>query len=573
MQSPQLTLSGFTEEVSPIIVGRGLDYLDQGRVTSLEETESGHWVARVRGTTEYTVEISLSNDDVTSWICTCPYDYGPVCKHVVAVLCALEDRVFAGSENATESPSAQSTAERFQSLVERADPADLRKFLSEYARYHPEIRRDFLAKFTEADAPDAWRDYAAVIRESARAGAGRHGFIDYSYSFQVMQPVHKMLQQAYDMLEHKDYQGAWHIARAVMQEVPKLIQRMDDSGGDGSLTTDNALDILREIGMETDDDDLQSDVFNYLIQQMPKNPYTDFGFDDGMHTIATEIFRTPKQANRVEQIIDARLEEAKQSEDEFGREFKYNSALKHKIRFLEQTDRTDEVDEIIDAHLDIDEFRERRIREAIDSEDFERAQTLVQERIDRIKEQRYGRGFVYRWEQWLFRIAEAKGDTENIRRYAQHFFLNRLGGMPWYETLKSTYSEEKWSEILAGLLRELGSRGNSSVRTLAEVYVTEHRLDDLLKLLQNNPELTLLQTYSEHLADEYPDEVLVLYGRALRDYAKQNTGRKYYRQIVRTLNGLRNLPGGAEFVQDLVAEFRETYTRRPAMQEELGKVE
>lgn len=433
MPLPNLTLTNFTGEVSPTIVDRGQDYFYRGLVTSLEESQDGQWVAQVRGTTMYTVEISLSKDVVTAWSCTCPYDYGPVCKHVVAALYALQERDSGAQASEEKDKQRQSPGERFHSLVDGVSPDKLREFLHEYAGYHPEIRQEFLAKFSAADSPDSWQDYVAIIREAARTGGDYHGFIDYNQSFKVMQPIHKLVQRAFDLLESEEYHGAWQIARAIAQEVPKIVQRMDDSSGDGGLVTDNALDILREIGVSTKDDDLHSEIFRFVLENYPKKQYTDFGFDDTLLSVAVDLIRNPEQASQVEQVIDNRLEELEKEQDDFSYRYNLQQALEHKIDFLKQVGRDDEAGRIIDDHLEIAAFREQRIRDAIDAEEFESAKSLVQEAIERVDSSQKPPGYRRRWERWLYRIADAEGDTEDIRRYARQFFLGRGHDFTYYE--------------------------------------------------------------------------------------------------------------------------------------------
>ena len=47
---------------------------------------SGEYEAIVEGTEPYTVQLTIKNKVITEHVCSCPYDMGPVCKHVVAVI-------------------------------------------------------------------------------------------------------------------------------------------------------------------------------------------------------------------------------------------------------------------------------------------------------------------------------------------------------------------------------------------------------------------------------------------------------------------------------------------------------
>ena len=79
------SLSNFEARIPADIVQKGINYFAQGVVTNLQQ-ESETWRADVEGTHPYRVSINIHNGEVTDWNCTCPYDHGPVCKHVVAVM-------------------------------------------------------------------------------------------------------------------------------------------------------------------------------------------------------------------------------------------------------------------------------------------------------------------------------------------------------------------------------------------------------------------------------------------------------------------------------------------------------
>ena len=80
----------FTEEVHALILERGKEYFRQGAVESLTETPEG-WTAQVAGQETYNVVIT-GLDVPKEWYCDCPYDHGPMCKHVAAVFYAIRAR-------------------------------------------------------------------------------------------------------------------------------------------------------------------------------------------------------------------------------------------------------------------------------------------------------------------------------------------------------------------------------------------------------------------------------------------------------------------------------------------------
>ena len=76
--------------MSSILQERGKDYAKEGKVVNLtREGEKVH--ALVKGKKDYVVTLSVDeNDHLTAFHCDCPYPH--LCKHVVAVLFALDER-------------------------------------------------------------------------------------------------------------------------------------------------------------------------------------------------------------------------------------------------------------------------------------------------------------------------------------------------------------------------------------------------------------------------------------------------------------------------------------------------
>ena len=81
----------FEDDIHAIVLERGQAYFDSGAVSQLEETVNG-WSALVNGTEEYSVTLSGTHG-LDDWMCTCPHDHGPVCKHVAAVLYAIRQKI------------------------------------------------------------------------------------------------------------------------------------------------------------------------------------------------------------------------------------------------------------------------------------------------------------------------------------------------------------------------------------------------------------------------------------------------------------------------------------------------
>lgn len=84
-----LTLKNFKQNIRPAVMQRAREYFNDGRVSKITRISDGY-IATVKGTERYEVEIYLDGERIVAADCDCPYDYGGVCKHIAAVLLAIE---------------------------------------------------------------------------------------------------------------------------------------------------------------------------------------------------------------------------------------------------------------------------------------------------------------------------------------------------------------------------------------------------------------------------------------------------------------------------------------------------
>jgi superfamily II DNA or RNA helicase len=86
----KIKLADFEKQISSTVAARGREYFKQDLVNELDEFEPDSWTASVTGSHDmYEVSIDMDGNTVESWSCDCPYEGGPICKHVAATLFAI----------------------------------------------------------------------------------------------------------------------------------------------------------------------------------------------------------------------------------------------------------------------------------------------------------------------------------------------------------------------------------------------------------------------------------------------------------------------------------------------------
>lgn len=153
-----ITIDNFENYVPFNILQRGQSYYEEGAIILLDEKEDGEWVAEVKGSRKYEVEVSVDEDGSISWDCDCPYDYGAICKHVVAVLIAIREEMSKQKKSAFNKPSpvkktirnaeyeeVKVSDEEFRKLMSLVKDAELKRFVKEYAGKNPAFQQELCA--------------------------------------------------------------------------------------------------------------------------------------------------------------------------------------------------------------------------------------------------------------------------------------------------------------------------------------------------------------------------------------------------------------------------------------------
>lgn len=88
-----MNLKNFEKIIEPSIANKGFIYYENGHIIEVEQTEKGEFVASVRGSDKYSVTLKLDDRlELKSHTCDCPYDWGTVCKHEVAVMYYVREK-------------------------------------------------------------------------------------------------------------------------------------------------------------------------------------------------------------------------------------------------------------------------------------------------------------------------------------------------------------------------------------------------------------------------------------------------------------------------------------------------
>jgi uncharacterized Zn finger protein len=565
----QIPLNQFEQYIDETILKRGLQYYKKGHVHEPEEISPGEYEAIVEGTENYTVQLSIKNGIITDHVCDCPYDMGPVCKHVAAVIFYMQQdeleltkKAKRAKKDPTAKPAKRKTvAQQIDELLEKTTHDELNQFIREKSLQNPQFRNLFLSSFAQHNSNESKEFYVKQVKSILKAASDRHGFIDWSASRIVGIAVNNLLETAQKQIDSSNYRSAFLICTAVMEQMTEALQFSDDSNGEIGGPIDIAYDMLYAIAQEQIPEEIRKLIIEYCFSAFDKQIYSGWDWHLGVLSLAADLLKTEDEAERILKQIDQA--QRSEYERESAQSIKYEVLLKTKgesvaEKYLEQN--------IANSYL-----RREAIRKALEMENFERAITIAKDGIKYDLKDKPG--LAKEWYDWLLKIAQAQNDSEKVIEYARFLFIDNFRNeQDYYQILKKNVAPEKWNEFIESAILDINTKSRwPNTGLIASIYIKEEWWGRLLELIKSSPSLNTIDYYENFLSKEYSAEIAELYADGVLKYMKENMGRNHYQNACRYIRKIKKL-GAKDKASEIISFLRAEYPQRKALMEELDRV-
>lgn len=553
------------------ILGRGLDYYERGAVSEMIADDDGIR-AVVNGSQSYDVHIALSNGEIQEMYCDCPYAETDNCKHMAAVLYALEDtrptetdgreryKYYEDIERERKNKE-QNTVDV---LLNASEASEIKAFVREALMRDDDLRRRFLLRFSDSIDDAFINDCIKLIRKVF----GRTYYRDYEEELTELDPVIDTLRE---ITRRNKPEYAFTLATELYTAVaqwefyPDYSYECDDYCGDLYDIADICIDAFIMIADAQNDETER--LFDWLSERVDGiDGCEDDEFACKLAILFEQKFNDAEHLVRKLKIIDGIVEEYDLSYDNQGCYGSYQLSfwVKRRLSVMRSLDMdtTDyqrhfwRLSNVRIEHID-HLIEEGRITEAIDAlnesilMDYDKP-GLIREHTEKLKT--------------LYR------DLPDIEKYRETLWKLICditpGSMDDYHELKALYSQDEW---MIEREKVFDSLKNRTPVLLNQLYIEEGLLDRLLEWLQRNVSISNLNLYFTELKDTYPKELLDMYSDAVRRAAYGANSRQRYKELANNLRTISRLPNGKATAREIADEWRKLYKRRRAMMDELQK--
>jgi hypothetical protein len=571
-----MNLQNFKKHIDSTIFRRGKDVYEGGAVMDLKESKPGVWAAKVMGSRLYKVKVVLKEEEITRSGCSCPFDYGPVCKHEVAVLMELRDR-----EEKVGSEKQTLPDDEILALGKELDKADLLQFIIDASDRHRGLREEFRLRFAEVKVEeDQELDYHQMLQDAAEYTPSNwqhedFRYEDYGYGDDFIdeegleEALEKLLGLAQLAWEKGDVDELMCIVEAVFEEVPPLMRKIEEDPG-GIVEGLEGILALVELVAGSDKVAWVEIAENFLIAQVFSK--ADRGW--GVYLKAWEVVeRLTLSKVAAQKLMDGMKERiSKEVKGDSGHFWEANRWIDRACELLPvYFPETDERD-FLEQYIFVDGVRKRIVKTEIEAGRYFQATKLLREALQKEANQPHSRNFKV-WQELLLEIAGLDDDDAGMRVLSdQLFFDGRHYNFQYYDSLKAAYANKDWPAKVEKILDQIGPSKSKLLgiedRHRAEVLHREGYSERLLEHLRNwQPSYHDMVKFVPKLKQKYPQEVIALLSAGIWAASGATGDRKHYRKLAAKIRSLDKIKGGKATRIAMVKQMRINYARRSAMLE------
>ena len=568
---------------------RGVAYARRGAVRQL--TSDGDGVrALVQGSYLYTVCLWEQNGAIVS-SCTCPYDWGGICKHVVAVMTRLLEMQASGQTD-LDAPISFGTPDvasmSLDELLDSTTHFQIKIFIRQLISESPKIM-DNLKNFIESKAEttvteDGYRHEIAAALKAIRKKFKFAAIADPYFESAEIYDQHAFLQEElasfrdlatkYHMQENwpesaKIREALIHACGQVQQEDTSIEEDEYDTGyGESfqyacSMEARAALMDWASLIPKLEHDQGQPEAIRRFVALFMSNVY-DFGDLHWEHAFRQAI-HARADAETALNILDAH-------DQEFDA-LSQAGVLLHLLEVSEDFDRFVQVAQTVAHKLPhwILPAVERMVALGHRSAAIQLAEEALAQQnsnsfwdfdVFELPSQALPRQDLLRF---LIKIFDPQGERDKLRRHAEALFFES-GALPDYQFLQGLLTTpSEYRRVQQQMLKQSGPD------TVVEVLSAEKHWDELLAyarqhvhVLPNHPQLMV------NLHDRFPEDCFEIYQDLATKYLNEGTGQKLYDIVAMLVRHMFALPGQEVRVGNFVVWIHDKFRRRTSLMKTLG---
>lgn len=541
------------------ILERGFNYYLMDAVSGLVKTSQGYQ-ANVQGTEDYDVSIDLKNGRLQSMSCDCPYaESGNNCKHMAAVLYAIEDR---GEDlEKSESPS------EIEEIINQMSVEDLREALLSVMRNDNSIESFILTRYNHSITDDQIVSLKQAFENIEKKYLDAYGNLDWYRWKDYRKAVEKFLdasihQFIQNHLDEEAFDLLCFIFTSVNQQ--EVYEYSDDLVSLLNDCHEGWTQIYEQASQET-----KQVMFDWFNEQQVKNSLDNYG-QQLIHDFWEEYFQESEYLEEKLSVLDTKISGLFPHENSARRwdlSFQLQESVKQRLILMEQLSYSPEtIQSYVKEFWLLSEVRQFVLEKALTEGRVEEAIAILKE--SKKLDSQY-KGLLNHYSEQLMMIYQG---LENSRAFKDElisyiFDLRNEDDLVKVNQLKELSRKDEWDGYCQRLLAQ--TRGAVHFSLLEQKGLFDQLLDEILAISFNR--IVYLDKYEKTLKKEFPDLVRDAYVKEISEKIALTSDRKTYRELISYLQKISTYPEGKKISRKMAEDWKFAYPRRLALLDELAK--
>lgn len=593
---PRLTEAVISRRTTDSSFERGHDYYSEGAVLEIAR-RGNRLLAEVEGSSydPYQVSVTLDEHGIVDTRCTCPYDWGGDCKHIVAVLLTY----IHSSEEMEEQPSVET-------MLADLDRDQLQALILELVEYQPSLADVIQSRVSvmQAKVTAMSSDSAASSPRERRRQLDPDSFrrqvrtalhsLDrmrpseaYWHVSEVVGGLREILEKARAFIEANDGNDALIILEVVTDEYMDGWELLDDSDGEVGAFFDGLGPLWTEAILLAD---LTLAEREELTDRLDKwqSELSDYGIDD-VFNAAREAAIQGWDSPPLKRVLKGEITKLGAWEEEAP--WHIDDLAAARLNILARQGRTQEYLYLAEAEGQIERYLTMlaqlgRIQEAVDNglaymttadEALSLAQALHEKREIESALRVAEHGLKLHGEhaalaRWVRDVASNTGESEKALDAAM-IVVRETPSLADYQTAQ-TLAGKRWPELREELLAHLRQIQSLYTTARVDIFLHEELIDDAIAMVRDGyHDYTLLGRVADAAISTQPDWVIRTCRKQAEDIMDVGKANVYHHAA----NWLRRARSAylaadresewQEYLTDLLDQHRRKYKLRPMLEE------
>ena len=551
-----MNINDFREYIDETILERGHGYYIVGNVNEDYDYNENEYIFDVEGSEYYKVVVNIDDSgNILYSECDCPYDFGPTCKHEVAVYFKLEEILKKENKSVKQKKKYTKKIE-IKELLENLSKEELVNMIIELTQKNKALKESIIFKYSDCDDEEELKKCRKLIKSIVKKYAGRQHFIEYHQTYLFTEEIREVLNKAVDA---KNKLLAIEMVVLVLEEAIAAFQYADDSDGEIGQLVSDTISYIEDIGEDTRDNNTKTEIFERLLK-LSENKVFD-GWDDHRIEILNicTIFAYTKDhrkklKSKIEDLIDT-------SSGNYYDKYKNEKLLELQYYLVADDGSEEDVEKFIEDNIDYTVFREISIGRYFDKQDYDKVIELT---IEGEEKDRQYKGLVSRWKSIRYSVYKELGLSYEQEKLAKELFID--GDFQYYKELKQlSKSDNFYDELKKEIKVDTPYQSNIFIKLIEE----ENDLEEMLELISKN--ISRVEYYAPKLIDKYKDKVIYIYEEYIKYISQASKNRSNYKDVCRKIEGYKKI-AEEEKQSEIIDYLKDLYKKRPAFIDELSKI-